>query len=295
MPSSEIKKLAKIVHDEMYSIENTLKRRGYIYAGEGQLDNILLPKNASNVDKYFFYMGSCTFRKLLKKMVGKNTGISYDEFEKDCGTAKRTEYLDFLVQSGILSKDNSGFYNLAVNVNDYGHTLEWYVSELFKRELGCTSAWGVAVEAVGAGGDFDVLARIESQLAYVETKCSTPNKISTSDVCHFLQRDQDLDPDISIFLIDTEDDISELIARFEDVMTPTIARDSNIKDSNFHYRIEQLSDFGNINHFLRRVFLINSKPSILTNIRYCLNYYFAIVTHSIYASRSRRMDFVPKT
>jgi hypothetical protein len=43
LTENETRAVAKAVHDEMYSIENTLKRRGYVYAGEGDIKNLLLP------------------------------------------------------------------------------------------------------------------------------------------------------------------------------------------------------------------------------------------------------------
>ncbi len=290
----EIKALAKAVHDEMYSIENTLKRRGYVFAGEGHMESVILPHNQPDIDGFYHYMDSRTFRNILKKIVTKKSNIQHEDFVNECSEAKLQEYLGFLESSGILKEESHSSFSLALDIDGFGYTLEWYVAELFKRELSCTAAWGVRVKDIRVGGDFDVLARVEAELAYVETKSASSEGIDESEIRHFLQRDQDFDPDISIFLVDTRDDLSPLISAFEDVMTPTLAVDAGTTDPNYRHKIQRLSDFGGIYHPLRRIFIINSKPSILKNLRWCLNYYFAIVTHSTYPSRSKRMDFITK-
>jgi hypothetical protein len=290
----EIKALAKAVHDEMYSIENTLKRRGYVYAREGDIKNVILPSTHSAIDKLYGYMASRTFRNVLKKMARKKSSIQQADFKADCEATKLKEYFHFLESSGILNKESPSSFILTLDINDFGYTLEWYVAELFKRELGCTAAWDVCVEGTSVGGDFDVLARVEAELAYVETKSASPDNITDSEVRHFLQRDQELDPDMSIFLVDSRDDLSGLVSRFEDIITPAVVEDAVIRDPNYHHKIHQLPDFGGIYHTLRRIFIVGSEPTILTSLRRCLGYYFAIVTHSTYLSRSKRMNFLSR-
>lgn len=290
----QIKALAKAVHDEMYSIENTLKRRGYTYAREGDPKNVIMPSTQSAIDRLYGYMASRTFRNILKKMIRKKSSLQQADFEADCDPTKLKEYFDFLESSGILNKESNSSFVLALNISDFGHTLEWYVAELFKRELGCTAAWDVSVKGINVGGDFDVLARVEAELACVETKSALPGNIPDSEIRRFLQRDQELDPDMSIFLVDSRDDLSDLVARFEDIITPAVVEDAVIRDPNYRHKIYKLSDFGGIYHTLRRIFIVNSEPSILTSLRRCLNYYFAIVTHSTYLSRSNRMNFLSR-
>ena len=288
----QIKALAKAVHDEMYSVENTLKRRGYVYAGGGRVGNVILPCRESDIDRFFKYMGSRTFRQILKKIITKKSNIYQADFAAECSPNKLKEYLGFLESSSVLTKQSVSSFSLALDVDDFGYTFEWYVSELFKRELNCTAEWGVRVKNISIGGDFDVLARVEAELAYVETKSASPESISSSEIEHFLQRDQELDPDISILLVDTRDDLSNLVARFEEIITPAEVEDGAISDPDYRHNIQQHLDFGGIYHTLRRIFIIKSEPTILTNLRRCLNYYFAIVTHSTYLSRSKRMNFV---
>jgi hypothetical protein len=290
----EIKALAKAVHDEMYSIENTLKRRGYVYAGEGHTKNVILPGRQADIERFFQYMSSRTFRNILKKIVVKKHDIRQEDFETECSQDKLHKYLGFLESSGVLNKEPSSSFSLALDVDEFGYTLEWYVAELFKRELGCTAAWGVRVKDISVGGDFDVLARIEAQLACVETKATSPESVTKPEIRHFLQRDREFDPDISVFLVDTKNNLSGLITAFEEVITSAMDESISIRDPNYRRKIQQLNNFRGIYHPFPRMFIINSKPSILTNLRRCLKYYFDTVIHSTYPSRDKQMNFIAR-
>lgn len=281
----DIEALAKEVHDEMYSIENTLKRRGYVYVGEGRIENVVLPKRERDIDTLYQHMDSRTFRNVLKKIVTQKRDIGQADLGAGCSATKLQEYIRFLESSGILNEQSPSSFSFALDMDDFGYTLEWYVAELFKRELACTAAWGVRVGDVGVGGDFDVLARVEAHLAYVETKTTVPEHISEREIRHFLQRDHDFEPDITIFLVDTGDNLSSLVGQFEKILTAAVGRGPHF---------EPHKDFSGIYHCVPRIFIVNSEPSILTSLRRCLNYYFAIVTHSTYFSPERPIDFLAR-
>ena len=280
---NDIEALAKAVHDEIYSIENTLKRRGYEYAGPGSEDSLVFPKDMSskNIDMLFKHMDSRTFRNILKDVAVRKQNILQDNYKSDCGSAKLSDYFNFLHSTRIIKyDDNSACYYLATKADNFGPSLEWYVSELFKRELSSTADWGVKVEGFKPGGDFDVLARVEATLVYVETKSTRPQDISEKEIRNFLQRDQNLEPNMSIFLVDTRDNLASLVQDFERIITPK------------KYDIRQLPDFGGIYYLLRRIFIINSEPSILAKLRHCLRYFFGEVPYITYFSRNERLDFL---
>jgi hypothetical protein len=287
----EIKTFAKAVHDEMYSIENTIKRRGYVYIGEGDERDVILPKGKSNINEYFKLMKSRTFRSILKKCLDKKTELQLNDFKPGCDQNKLMEYINYLENSGIICKKSQSTYDFSLNINNFGHTLEWYIAELFKRELGCTAGWGIRVEDIDTGGDFDILARIESSLAYIETK-SSPNNISESEIRHFLHRDQHFNPNISIFLVDTRNDLSNLILKFENIITEAEIEQEHKRDANYHHKIEQPTEIHGVYFTLRRVFITNSEPSILTKLRYCLKYYSTILPNLTFWSREVPLNFI---
>lgn len=292
---SEIEALAKAVHDEIYSIENTLKRRGYIYARSGSIDSLVFPKDMprQDIDRLYKYMSSRTFRNILKDIVARKQDILQTDYTSGCSDVKVSEYFNFLCSTRLVQYDNnSACYSLATKVDDFGPTLEWYVSELFKRELESTADWGVRIKDVKPGGDFDVLARDEAALVWVETKSTRPQDIDETEIRRFLQRDQNLDPNMSIFLVDTRDNLSRLVQAFENIITPVVSPERYASDPNYRQKIKQFPDFGGIYFFQRRIFIINSEPSILAKLRHCLRYYFAWVPYLTYWSRERRLDFL---
>ena len=54
------------------------------------------------------------------------------------------------------------------------------------------------------GGDYDVLGRLDGALVYLEVKSSPPKQVYDSEVRAFLDRVEDLAPDLAVFLMDTE-------------------------------------------------------------------------------------------
>jgi hypothetical protein len=145
-----------------------------------------------------------------------------------------------------------------------GETLEWYLANLLNDELECDALWNVVLSGLPSGGDFDVLADFENHLLYIEVKSSPPKAIEVENIKAFLNRVDDLKPDMALFFEDTtlrmKDKIlpifeDELARRFRDtghLLTP---------------RFEQIHDE---THRYGSLFVTNSKPGILENLRLCI-------------------------
>ena len=73
-----------------------------------------------------------------------------------------------------------------------------------KREFDAEAVWGVKFRRPKVGGDYDVLARVDGDLFYLEVKSSPPKQIYDSEVAAFLDRVDDLAPENRMFLMDTE-------------------------------------------------------------------------------------------
>jgi hypothetical protein len=78
--------------------------------------------------------------------------------------------------------------------------LEWYVAALFTNELSSISYWGVEIE--GLPNDYDVVVIRENQVGYVECKSGRMTNVSSEDIKNFLEREQALAPQFSVFLVD---------------------------------------------------------------------------------------------
>ena len=86
-------------------------------------------------------------------------------------------YLDYLVSLKLVKKTENGYVLARGPIRSFGETLEWYVAEVFKREFGSAAVWGVKFKRPRVGGDYDVIAKIDGALVYVEVKSSPPKQI----------------------------------------------------------------------------------------------------------------------
>jgi hypothetical protein len=90
-------------------------------------------------------------------------------------------------------------------VNEIGHTLEWYVAEWFRRYLKVPALRGVSLNELRYGGDLDVVAFVNDLRVIVECKATgRPDRFSKAKAQQFLQRVQDFNPEIAVLLFDTE-------------------------------------------------------------------------------------------
>jgi hypothetical protein len=133
-----------------------------------------------------------------------------------------------------------------------------------KRELSFESVWGVKFKRPSVGGDYDVLAKFNGSVLYIEVKSSPPKQVYPTEISAFLGRVSDLMPEVAIFFMDTElrmkDKIvplfeAELAKKY--VAPPEVARME-----------KELFQIDN------RIFIINAKDNIVSNIERVLDRYF---------------------
>jgi len=124
--------------------------------------------------------------------------------------------------------------------------------------------WGVKFRRPKVGGDYDVIAKFEGSLFYVEVKSSPPKQIYDSEIAAFLDRVADLAPAIAVFLMDTE-------LRMKDKLVPMFEEElaRRFPDPPPVLRVErelfQISD---------RIFIVNAKESILGNLERVFGEYY---------------------
>ena len=142
-------------------------------------------------------------------------------------------------------------------ITSFGPTLEWYVAELLKREFGAEALWGVKFRRPKVGGDYDVLAKLDGSLLYVEVKSSPPKQITDSEMTAFLDRVEDLSPEFSVFLMDTE-------LRMKDKIVPMFEQ-ALAKRSNDPPPVSNGSS-GSFSVYRTGIFIVNAKESIGRNL-----------------------------
>jgi hypothetical protein len=140
-------------------------------------------------------------------------------------------------------------------------------------------------------GQYDVLAWQAPALLYIEPRVARPSDITGSDICFFLQRSEELAPELAILMIDTADDVQPLVDRMNNVMFPAIERASREKLERYEVltRFPMGVFFGH-----RRTYVINTEQSIETQIRRCLRHYHARVKGVLFEAPPRPVNFLPR-
>jgi len=225
------------------------------------------------IDQYVDYFGKTSFRKMIRLLLrGGRPYVEIDDLRQASGSST-TQYLELLERLLLIDREGSRV-RLTRDIQDLGPSLEHYVAELCVRELRGSAEWGVLLENLPrSGGDYDVLTWLEPSLMYVECKSSPPSNIDDAQLREFLQRSVELAPDLAVLLIDTDTDLTSFV---NDRINPIIREELGIDDGSY-LPIEEHSDYPRVFHGFFRVYVTGSKKSILTQLRRCLQHYYAHV------------------
>ena len=163
---------------------------------------------------------------------------------------------------GVVEYGKSRSYRLLPQrISSFGATLEWYVSEILQREFMAPALFNVRLHHTHYGGDYDVITIVNGNLVYVEIKSSPPRGVELQAVSAFLNRLQDLQPHMAIFLVDTE-------LRMKDKIVPLFAE--ALKAHANRAESCPISRLVNeIFHIRHAIYLVNSRNGIYTNLRTC--------------------------
>jgi len=114
------------------------------------------------------------------------------------------------------------------------------------------------------GGDYDIIAKVDGSILYMEVKSSPPKQIYQNEIAAFFDRLTDLSPEISIFFVDTELRMKDkIVLMFEEELKRR--HESPPKVVRMEKELFHLSD---------KIFIINAKDSIAANIEKVLSWYF---------------------
>jgi hypothetical protein len=272
------------------SVRSVLTRRGQVIAGTGDVRHILLPLDqldqplsGEDYCRFLKLFGRASFRKVARLLLRRPRGpVPLPELESITGNAR--EYVDFLVRLRLAELAPAGVL-LTRPIHDIGLSLEWYVAQLCQRVLQGSAEWSVKLEGLPAGGDFDVLAWLPPTLLYVEVKSAAPTEVTDSELLNFLQRAEELAPDMAVLLIDTDDSLADPLGRLNSLMLPpmrAVMNESPDWQPEQPFIQPQAGYFG-IHFGHRRVYVTNAKPAILTQLRRCLKHYHARVKNTTWA------------
>ncbi|MCH7621470.1 MAG: hypothetical protein IH870_06195 [Chloroflexi bacterium] len=263
-------------------VEAVLKRRGFGIAARGNKRDVLLPLDSQpalsgeQFNEFRRLFDKSTFRKLIRQITSAAVPgtVKIEQLAKTAGE-KTDEYVTFLTNLGVVERASDGV-RLTCSVDNIGPTLEWYVADLCQREFDGSAEWSVKLSEFRYG-DCDVLAWLPPNLIYIETKSSRPAEITDGELRHFLQRGEDLAPELAVLLIDTESDLRDLIERLFQLMLPVVKLASGISDPDWRHDekpfIAPQTQFPGICFGYRRFYVTNSEPSIQTQLSRCFRHY----------------------
>jgi hypothetical protein len=174
------------------------------------------------------------------------------------------QYIEYLLSVRLIARRGGGYAVAGRRIRSFGETLEWYVAEMLTREFSAEAVWGVKFKGRKTGGDYDVIAKLDSALCYIEVKSSPPRQIYDAEISSFLDRVADLSPDIAVFLMDTELRMKDkIVPMFESALAGKKRGESQV------VRIEK-----ELFHIAGRIYIINAKESIAGNMQNVLGRFF---------------------
>ena len=251
----EVKRLRRTLNELTPSLAMLLKRRGFRVYKKEPSDDLLVPDEPFR-DGFYANLHKYSFRLFLRDVIKHQERFTLEEVTRYSTTRVIRTYLNYLNDIGLIKEGAAGFTLSHRPITSFGPTLEWYVAELLKREFGAEALWGVKFRRPKVGGDYDVLAKLDGSLLYVEVKSSPPKQVTDSEVTAFLDRVDDLSAELSVFLMDTELRMKDkIVPMFEQALAKRHVRPPAV------VRIER-ELFG----VRDRLFIVNAKESINRNL-----------------------------
>ncbi|HDL89873.1 MAG TPA: hypothetical protein ENG14_03110 [Thermodesulforhabdus norvegica] len=249
---------------ERHPVEQLLAQRGQVVLSYNNYDDVILPLVVSEeiLKEYYDLLKHYSFRLFLRDLISHKTGRDWRVISKYCSVPTLCSYMTFLQKAGLVefSRESFEYRYLGKNVRSFGPTLEWHVHEVLKREFLAPTVFGVKLKNTPHGGDYDVISVFHGSLVYVEVKSSPPRGVELPNVEAFLNRLEDINPNIAVFLVDTELRMKDKIVKlFEEITRREAKR-----------LVRELFYMEN------GLYLINAQKGIVSNLRLCFQHFFKI-------------------
>lgn len=259
----EIRRLRKSLSELTPPLDVFLKRRGFRIYKREPAEDLLLP-GRKFISGFYEMMKRYSFRLFLRDVIKHQDFFRPGDVTRYATGEVTGEYIEYIKRIGLIEKKDKGFRLRSGPVKSFGETLEWFVSEIFEREFSTEAIWGIRFRRPKVGGDYDLIAKVDGAILYMEIKSSPPKQIYQSEISAFFDRVFDLLPEISVFFMDTE-------LRMKDKIVPMFEEELKKRFSNPPevVRIEK-----ELFHLWDKIFIINAKDSIATNIETILSRYF---------------------
>jgi hypothetical protein len=245
------------------AVRAALRRRGLLWNGERDPTPLLVPRGRHRA-RHYALLGHYSYRLFLRDVLKHRSDLRPSALGRYVAPPVVARYLRFLVAADIVRRVGRGRYRVAdERVVSFGGTLEWYVAEVLRRELGCDAAYGLRIAGAAHGGDYDVVACAEGEVIYAETKSAPPRQIVQGEIGAFLDRVDTLRPDVALFVADTT-------LRMRDKLVPMFGAEAARRRLAWQLaRLErEIWTIG------PEVYLVNADPDLARNVAACLARHF---------------------
>lgn len=266
---AEIKRLRKSLGELTPPLEAMLKRRGFRIFKKEPPDDLLVPAGEF-VDEYYAMLRKYSFRLFLRDIIKHQPLFTPEQVARYATREVTGEYIRRLADMDLIARRDDAYMFNKSPVRNFGATLEWFIAEIFRREFASDAIWGIKMKRPLVGGDYDLLAKIDGSILYMEIKSSPPKQIYRNEITAFFSRAYDLVPGIAVFFVDTELRMKDkMVPMFEDELRSRFQNPPGVK------RMErELFEVAAVEHALPMMFIINAKDSIAANIERVLARYF---------------------
>jgi hypothetical protein len=259
----EIKRLRQSLSELTPPLDILLRRRGFKIYKKEPSEDLLLPEEKFTAS-FYEMLKKYSFRLFLREIIKHQKFFTLERVTRYATSEVTKEYLDYIKKIGLAEKADDGFKLLPSPIKSFGETLEWFVAEIFKIEFAADAIWGIRFKRPNVGGDYDLIAKVDGSILYMEIKSSPPKQIYQKEISSFFDRISDLSPEISVFFVDTE-------LRMKDKIVLMFEEELKMKHVNPPKLIRMEKELFQI---LDKIFIINAKDSIVTNIEKVLSWYF---------------------
>jgi hypothetical protein len=260
---NEIKRLRKSLSELTPQLDVLLKRRGFRIYKKEPSEDLLLPEEKF-IGSFYEMMKKYSFRLFLREVIKHQNFFRLENVARYATSEVTKDYLEYMENIGLIEKLSGGFELSIGPIKSFGETLEWFVAEIFKVEFSAEAIWGIRFKRPKVGGDYDLIAKVDGAILYMEIKSSPPKQIYQNEICAFFERVSDLSPEISIFFVDTELRMKDkIVLLFEEELKKRHINPPKV--TRMEKELFQIWD---------RIFIINAKDSISANIEKVLSWYF---------------------
>lgn len=259
----EIKRLRKSLSELTPPLEVLLKRRGFRIYKKEPSDDLLIPEK-KHIGSFYEMMKKYSFRLFLREVIKHQKFFKLENVARYATPEVTAEYIKYLINVGLIEEVSDGYRLSIGRIKSFGETLEWFIAEIFRVEFTAEAIWGIRFKRQKVGGDYDLIAKVDGSILYMEIKSSPPKQIYQNEISAFFDRVADLFPEISIFFMDTELRMKDkIVPMFEEELQKRY--DNPPKVARIEKELFQIRD---------KMFIINSKDSIIANIEKVLTWYF---------------------